>query len=173
MKIIPRSGWKALPAKSVTPADPHRWKGVVVHWFGKPSAAHYHRDCPKLLRAVQRAHMMNTKEGYVDIAYNFAVCPHGHLYELRGLHRRCGANGTTEANIHFMAIVVMNGEDKNGVPDKFTIEERQTLRDAIHWARGQGVGKIVKPHGAITGSECPGASIRKWVENKRYEIHPA
>ena len=44
------------------------------------------------LRSVQRTHQAGE---FNDIAYNFGVCPHGSVYELRGWNRQTGANGTT------------------------------------------------------------------------------
>lgn len=166
MRIIPRREWGARPAKSVTPQRPDRLRGIVVHWFGSPTSKKRHKDCPRQLQAVQRTHMMNKDEGYVDIAYNFAVCPHGAVYELRGWNRRSGANGTSQANKEFLAIVVMAGTG-----DPFPIEARVSLRQLIWRAWDvKKVGKIVKRHGSITGSSCPGPIIGKWVNDKRYLV---
>lgn len=164
MKIHPRKSWGATPAKAVTPVHPTRWKGVVVHWFGSPRAARTHAGCPRLIRAVQRVHKMGE---YTDIAYNLLVCPHGHVYAGRGISRQGGANGTRQSNRDYVSICVMMG-----VGDEFTPQARIALRDTIAYVRSKGAKRVVKRHGEITGSECPGPAISAWVEAKKYEPAP-
>lgn len=163
MEIVRRSQWGARPPESVTPRK--RWKGVVVHWFGSPRAAKTHGGCPGLLRSVQRSHQAGE---FNDIAYNLAVCPHGVVYEGRGLKAQTGANGTTAANRDYGSVVVMIGKG-----DRFTDEAKVALKLAIaHVRRQPNVGREVRRHGEFTGSECPGAEIGKWVKQKRYEPAP-
>jgi hypothetical protein len=162
MVIHSRADWGAKPAESVTSRLPSSFKGIVVHWFGSPVAAKTHAGCPKLLRSVQAGHQAGE---YNDIAYNLAVCPHGHCYELRGIRRQGGANGNTRTNQDFIAIVYMAG-----VGDPLTEPAEKALRELIHWAWGKGVGKIVKTHGSITGSACPGPPLTKWVKDKEYIV---
>ncbi|MCR4340944.1 MAG: peptidoglycan recognition protein family protein [Gemmatimonadaceae bacterium] len=161
MAIVPRSKWGAKPARSRTARDPKALKGVVVHWFGSPRGAKVHDGCPGILRSVQSAHMRGE---YTDIAYNHAVCPHGTVYELRGFGVQSGANGTRRANREYAAVVVMIGRG-----DPFTARARTSLRRTIADWRRHGAGRMVVPHGAITGSECPGEEIRAWLDARLYD----
>lgn len=154
-RIIPRREWGAAPAESVTPSDPAKLRGGVLHWFGKPRARARHADCPAQLRAVQRAHM----EGeFSDIAYNHGVCQHGAIYTLRGFKRRTGANGTPETNRTRYAVVVMIGEGDHPTPRALS---------ATKWLLGEwtrrGAKPSVWPHARITGSECPGRDLKRWL----------
>lgn len=156
MEIVSRAEWGAAPAESVTPWNVAALKGVCVHWFGSPKAADSHAGCDDLLRSVQRGHQAGE---FNDIAYNFGVCPHGTIYELRGWDRQTGANGTTFANENFLAIVYMAG-----VGDPFTDQGRASLAEIVRAALGKIGGSDVRRHGSFTGSECPGPQVGAWVE---------
>lgn len=164
LTILPRSAWRAKPAKSVEPSDPRKLKGVVVHWFGTPKAAYDHRDCPALLRAVQRAHQAGE---FSDIAYSHAVCQHGVAYTLRGFDRQAGANGNKTVNRQYAAAVAMIGKG-----DKPSGELKDTLREVVAEWRARGAGQEVRTHGSITGSECPGPDLTAWVRVRAYEPKP-
>ena len=162
LKIEPRRAWRAKPAKKFTTSDPKKLKGVVCHWFGNPKAVHDHKDCPGLLRAVQRAHQAGE---FSDIAYNHAVCQHGVVYALRGFDRQTGANGNKIANRQYAAVVAMIGEG-----DKPSGELKAALADLIGEWRARGAGLEVKRHGEITGSACPGPELSAWVNVKGFEV---
>lgn len=167
MMIHPRNAWGAKPAKRFTPRRPDSYAGIVVHWFGKPKMALSHTSCPALLRGVQIAHLQNRKEDYSDIAYQYAVCPHGHIYECRGIERQAGANGTGEANRLYAAIVYMAGEG-----DPLTDPAKDSLTWLIRHLRSLGVGDAVLTHGSITRSSCPGPALTDWVKRKRFDVQP-
>lgn len=156
-----REVWGAAPAKSIVFSDPKNLRGVAVHWFGKPRAAPRHRRCQSQLRAVQRIHQRGE---FNDIAYNFAVCQHGEVYELRGWNRQTGANGNRKANRNYGAIVVMVGAGNTANPVALS-----RLRWLIGEYRKRGAGREVRPHGFFTGSTCPGPQIGAWLAAKSYE----
>jgi len=157
-EIIGRKEWGALPPRAPrTRSDPAKLKGVVVHWFGSPKAARTHRGCAALLRSVQKNHM---KGEFIDIAYSMAVCPHGKIYRARGFRYRTGANGTAKTNIDYGSVVWMGGVGDTAP----TPEAKKSIRRVIDEFRRLGAGKAVRTHGSITGSECPGPHLTKWVE---------
>jgi hypothetical protein len=162
--IVPRSKWGARPAKSFTPSDPKKLKGVCVHWFGSPKAVKDHKDCPALLRAVQRAHQAGE---FSDVAYSHCVCQHGVVFAGRGFDRQTGANGNRKANREYAAVCAMIGEG-----DKPSGELKNALREVIAEWRARGAGKEVIRHGSITGSACPGPELGAWVNAKAYEVKP-
>jgi len=164
MRIITRFDWGARAPENVTLSDPKTLKGVVVHWFGIPGAAKSHAGCPALLRSVQNSHMDGE---FSDIAYSHATCPHGAVYELRGFGRQTGANGNRTANRDYAAVVYMAG--RGDVP---TEAGYQALRWIIREWRRKGAGRMVIPHGKITGSECPGPELSLWVARGGFE-YPA
>ena len=153
--IISRAGWGAKPPESVTPWNVSALEGICQHWFGSPKAAATHAGCDDLLRGVQRTHQAGE---FNDIAYNFGVCPHGTVYELRGWNRQTGANGTNEANKTLLAVVYMAG-----VGDALTPQARDALIALYDMAFKKGVGVKAVGHGTITGSECPGPAVRNFL----------
>ena len=164
MNIRSRADWGARQPESVTLSDPKNLKGVVVHWFGSPKAVKRPEDVPAQLRGVQRAHQAGE---FNDIAYNHGIDQWGRVWELRGFHRQTGANGNGQVNRDYAAVVVMIGEG-----DKPTATALASLRALIAEWRKQGAGREVRPHGSITGSECPGPHIRNWIQSKQYESRP-
>jgi hypothetical protein len=161
--IISRDEWGAKPPKAVTPWNIEDLLGVTIHHFGTPRAAASHAGCDDLLRSVQSTHMapggLDTTDGANDIAYNFGVCPHGRIFELRGWDAQTGANGTTSANENFLAFVYMGHSDLDGFPEV----SQDLLGFLLKQAFNKGVGVSVVPHRKFTGSECPGDRAHKWV----------
>jgi hypothetical protein len=157
--IISRAGWGAKPAESVTPWNPAELLGICQHWFGSPKAAATHAGCDDLLRSVQRSHQAGE---FNDIAYNFGVCPHGSVYELRGWNRQTGANGTNDANKTLLAIVYMAG-----VGDPLTNAGKESLIALYAEAFRRGVGVKAVGHGSVapTGTDCPGAQLRNFLSS--------
>ncbi|MBK3561408.1 N-acetylmuramoyl-L-alanine amidase, partial [Streptomyces sp. MBT56] len=113
MDLISRSKWNAKPSKhSLVPVSGAL--GVKVHWEGTPvpaslALADGHSRCDDRVRAIQASHMANPKENYSDIAYHFVVCPHGSVFEGRGLQKRTAANGDVDLNEDHYAVLAMLG----------------------------------------------------------------
>jgi Mannosyl-glycoprotein endo-beta-N-acetylglucosaminidase len=163
VKFVSRKQWGAKAPKAVTKLSPTALAGVAVHWFGSPRAAKSHDGCAGLLRSVQNTHMspggLGAKDGGNDIAYNHAVCPHGHAFTLRGFGVQTGANGDSQSNRDFAAIVYMAGEGDPPPSD----EVRALIADVIRAWQAKGAGPLVKPHQFFTGSDCPGPDLLDWV----------
>src|SRR6266496_2949555 len=86
MQLITRAQWGARPRGngSITPFTP---RGVCVHWECEGWAWSWdHSTCDDKVRNIQAYHM--DVKGWSDIAYNFLACPHGYVFEGRGLNRR-------------------------------------------------------------------------------------
>jgi hypothetical protein len=94
-----------------------------------------------------------------DIAYNFLVCPHGYIFEGRGLNVINGANGTNTANQNSHAICMLAGEG-NDFPDV----EKQAFRECVRYisahtkAPDQCVG-----HRDHKSTACPGDVRYNWI----------
>lgn len=165
MVIAGRAVWGAKPPKEpLTPWNVANLEGICQHWFGSPKAAATHSGCDDLLRSVQSSHQAGE---YDDIAYNFGVCPHGVAYELRGWNFRTGANGTSDANSKFLAIVYMAGTG-----DPLTLKGRETLEALYAEAFKRGVDVKAITHGSITGSACPGPAVKAWLASGAWKPKP-
>lgn len=166
MRLVTRAEWGARPSKYdlVYIAST---LGVKVHYEGayvpkSLAAADAHSSCAGRMRDIQASHLANTREDYSDIAYNAAVCPHGAVFEGRGLHRRTGANGSSALNLADYAVLAMVGNSGLVQP---TDAQLDGVVDAIEWLRSGGAaGKRVRGHRDGYATSCPGDALYAWVQ---------
>ncbi|WP_406515589.1 N-acetylmuramoyl-L-alanine amidase [Streptomyces sp. NBC_00873] len=164
MHLVTRAQWGAKPSKYdlVYIAST---RGVKVHYEGAPvpaSLADHHDQCAVRMRAIQASHLANKTEGYSDIAYNFVVCPHGYIYEGRGLHKRTAANGNQSLNIAHYSVCGMVGDSGLTQP---TDAQLGGIRDAIEHLQSQGgAGTEIKGHRDGYATACPGGPLYAWVQ---------
>ncbi|MDQ0829548.1 hypothetical protein QF032_001392 [Streptomyces achromogenes] len=166
MKLIVRSAWGARPSRYdlVYIAGT---EGVKIHYEGtyvpkSLAAADAHGSCPGHVRDIQASHLANTKEDYSDIAYNAMVCPHGSVFEGRGLHRKTGANGNQPLNAKDYAVCAMLGDSGLVQPTNAMLDG---LVDAVQWLRsGGGAGGEILGHRDGYATSCPGDPLYAWVK---------
>lgn len=166
MKLVIRSQWGAKPSRYdlVYIAST---KGVKVHYEGTAVPASLaepdnHTKCDDRMRALQASHLANTKENYSDIAYSAVVCPHGYVYEGRGLHHLQAANGNQPLNHAHYSVCGMVGSEGLTKP---TTAQLNGIRDAIEWLRAHGgAGDEIRGHRDGYATTCPGEPLYKWVQ---------
>lgn len=141
--------------------------GIALHYSGTLADVHAEHDaCAAVVRAWYDWHTrpggLGVPEGGADVAYNWAICPHGYRFVLRGRRYQPGANGTREANRTFYAVCVMGG-DKPGRKD-LTPEAKLALEDLYHQL-GYELPTVrrAKPHSAFTQTSCPGDELRRLI----------
>lgn len=161
MRLVTRAqlGWPA----SAAPSQPTA-KGVKVHYEGAPVSTRLltdHAACIAEWKAIRASHLANTDEGYSDVAYNYAACPHGYLLEGRGLGRRTGANGNQELNRAHYAIVGLVGSSGLTEP---TDDMLSAIRDGIELLRQNGAGTEIRGHRDGYATACPGGPLYAWVQ---------
>jgi hypothetical protein len=133
-------------------------KGLAFHWEGVATKQAGLESSFETLRAIQKAHLANKAQGYIDIAYNFAVDHLGNVFELRGWDAQGGANGTTAANAEYISICYLAGP---GQP--FTDAAKQAFKSIRNEADIRGIGAENKPHSAFKATACPGDEIRAFI----------
>lgn len=160
MNLVPRVEWGARPPdfRRITsmnsPSTAH-WNGPTIIINGLTTWDH--SRCASLVRGIQNYHMDN--KGWSDIAYNFLVCPHGYVFEGRGINVINGANGTNIGNYTSHAICCLAGEG-----NVFSDSEKQAFRDCVEYisnntgAPNQSIGH--RDHKSTT---CPGDERYLWV----------
>lgn len=161
MKLVTRAqlGWptSAAPSQATT-------KGVKVHYLGSPVSTKLltdHGECLNLWKDIRRSHLANKAEGYSDVAYNHAACPHGYLLEGRGLRKRTGANGNQTLNQGHYAIVGLVGSSGLTEPTDVMLT---AIRDGIDLHRNNGAGTEIKGHRDGYATACPGGPLYAWVK---------
>ncbi|OII60597.1 hypothetical protein BJP40_09560 [Streptomyces sp. CC53] len=136
-------------------------RGVKVHYLGTAYTSRAYEGCAAYVRQLRAAHLANTAENYVDVAYNLLVCEHGTVFEGRGAHRRSGANGTAELNrAHYAVCALLGSSGLTEPPDAML----RGLRDAIDYLRREGAaGDEVLGHRDGHPTSCPGEPLHAWV----------
>ncbi|MFF2228598.1 peptidoglycan recognition family protein [Streptomyces globisporus] len=161
MQLVTRQqlGWPA----SAAPSQPTA-KGVKIHYLGSPVSTKLlgdHKECVALWKDIRRSHLANKAEGYSDVAYNYAACPHGYLLEGRGLRKRTGANGNQALNIAHYAIVGLVGSSGLTEPTDAMLT---AIRDGIDLLRKNGASTEIKGHRDGYATACPGGPLYAWVQ---------
>lgn len=141
-------------------------QGVKIHYEGTAvpadlAGAGQHHRCAARVNAIERSHLANTAEGYISIAYSAMVCPHGTVYEGRGAHAKCGANGNSALNTNHYAVCAMLGDSGLTEPTEAMLNG---LVDAIEWLRRDGgAGPEIRGHRDGYATSCPGEPLYAWV----------
>ncbi|MFR9675774.1 peptidoglycan-binding protein [Streptomyces sp. TR02-1] len=165
MKLVSRSRWGAEPSRYPLEAL-NSTEGVKIHYEGTRvpktlARARNHHKCAGRVRAIQASHLANRSEDYSDIAYNFVVCPHGSVYEGRGLHMRPGANGSHQLNTRHYAVMAILGSSGLTKPTPAMLDG---LLEAIeHLRRSGGAGDDVAGHRDGYPTACPGDRLYRWI----------
>lgn len=150
-------GWPPSAASSQTST-----LGTKIHYEGTPvHIASDHNLCIQEWKNIRESHLANTKEGYVDIAYNFGACPHGWLFEGRGLGKETAANGNQDLNHAHYSIVGLVGDSGDVTPTDLMLS---SIRDGIELLQANGAGSEIKGHRDGYPTDCPGDDLYNWVK---------
>lgn len=167
MKLVSRVelGWSPKsPA-----ADMPEALGVKIHYEGTLVPKVDHAECAERWKRIRANHLANEKENYVDVAYNLAVCQHGHVFEGRGAGKRPGANGSFGLNSSHYAVLVMIGSEGETEP---TPEAVGATREVIHYLRQRGAEKEILGHRDGYATACPGDALYALVKSGELEPLP-
>jgi len=158
--IRSRSQWGARSPRrrsTGTMADPStgHYNGPDVTVRGQKEFDHRH--CDGLVRGIQNFHMDG--RGWNDIAYNYVICPHGVIYEGRGLNTWNGANGTNHGNQNSHAVMWLAGEG-----NAFTMRAKAAFRSIVKYISE----RTAAPYRAIghrdhKSTACPGDTRYAWI----------
>jgi hypothetical protein len=157
VKIEARSsfGWGATRAGRATPSQ-----GIVIHYdgFNRALAAKGHAACRAYWKKTRAFHMGSTR-GWVDIGYSWGVCPHGGVFEGRGLYRSQAAQ--PGGNSTWYSVTTMGGDSED-----LTGAQIEALRDLRAWLRAEhGVGDGVRGHRDFISTSCPGDRTYKLIKS--------
>ncbi|MEU9617336.1 peptidoglycan-binding protein [Streptomyces sp. NPDC048209] len=161
MQLVTRDqlGWPASAAP-----DQASTQGVKIHYEGTyvdPGLLTDHNRCVREVRAIRDSHLANTAENYSEIAYNYLACPHGFLFEGRGLGKRTGANGSQPLNRAHYAVCALVGSEGMTEPNDAMLN---ALRDGIELLQAHGAGGEIKGHRDGYATSCPGDALYRWVQ---------
>lgn len=158
MKYVTRAGWGAKPRKCSEPLP--SISAIVYHYTAADADEQSdHRNCAARVRSVQSFHQ--NQRGWCDVAYNFLVCKHGHVFEGRGLHCKSGATGAANA---FTIAVCFLGDDTAG-RDDLTAAGRLALVDITRHIEHHLGRKKHNGHREYMSTSCPGNEIMQYIKS--------
>ncbi|MBA3298244.1 MAG: hypothetical protein H0U19_15060 [Acidobacteria bacterium] len=160
--IHSRKAWGAKTPKPRTPQNVKAVRELFVHWPGGIPATWQSVNTAaeerQTMRNIQSFHM-GPERGWSDFAYNFAIFQSGRIYRGRGMDwvpaAQAGHNTNTTA-----VVVFIGPEDR---PSSAVLVALKSLRH--HCERRAGHRLAVRPHGAVTSTECPGPRLRAFVSD--------
>jgi hypothetical protein len=151
-RLVTRAEWGARPARgAIGNINP---EGVTVHYNG-PAFGGFpwdHGRCAQMVRGTQAFHLDG--RGWADIAYTAMVCPHGFVFEGRGVRQRTAAQGTNDGNRRSLALMFLAGD---GEP--ITEEARAA---ALWWANEVARVPLRWAHRDWHSTACPGGTLAVW-----------
>lgn len=163
MKLEKRSafGWGATPAPRANTN-----LGLVVHYDGSNQnlAGKTHSACHTYWKNARHHHTAGN--GWIDIGYAFAVCPHGFVLEGRGFGRQQAAELPTpgkiqNGNSRWVSVTFMSGPNERPTPDQ--INAFRALRAELMHTHS--VGDDIKGHRDFTQTSCPGNILYAMVND--------
>lgn len=155
MKIEYRAsfGWPKTAAGYAPCAN-----GLVVHYDGNNQdlANKSHDACHSYWKAIRRYHM--DSNGWLDIGYSFAVCPHGYVLEGRGWqHEQAAQPG---GNTTWTSVTFMSGDSEK--PTTAQVNAFKELRDYLH---RKGLSSGLRGHRDFICTSCPGEILYSMVKS--------
>lgn len=158
MDLVRRSefGWPSTSGGF--PENPTR--GLVIHYDGSPGPLNLKSDHDKCVAHWKRTRTIHLGRGWADVGYSFAACPHGKIFEGRGLGRYQAAQGTTHGNSNYYSVTTMLG-----VGERPTTAQINAIRQLRSWLMGKGVSGTVKGHRDFKSTECPGDIVYRMVQD--------
>lgn len=164
MEYVSRSelGWPA----SAAPDQVVTVEGLKIHYEGTSVPVEAHTKCAGRWTQIRNSHLANTAEGYSDVAYNWAVCNHGVIFEGRGWGKQTGANGSQALNRPHNAILWMGGTSGVTVPSDAAVA---AIKGLVAYLRSRGAGKDILGHRDGYATACPGDAMYGLVVSGKLE----
>jgi len=108
---------------------------------------------------------MGANRGWSDIGYSFGVCPHGQIFEGRGLDRTQAAQPGGNSTWYSCTLMSGPGEDPPAV-------QINAVRELRAWLMGKGMGAAVKGHRDFYSTSCPGDGLYRMVRDGTFARPP-
>ena len=168
--MITRAQWGAAPTQgSMSGWGSGQPTGIAIHYVGGSGwiGLSDHDQCFAMMRSIQN-YAMNGGNGwtYSDIEYNLAACPHGEVFEGRGLHLQGAAQKGANAS-HLSVLVLANVKDTiTGSPLAAATNAAVALAQQTFPTIREVCGHR-DTAGNPTGTNCPGDLIEQWINAGR------
>lgn len=164
MRFVNRTalGWGPSGGAPARPTE-----GLVIHYDGSDQglAARPHSMCLAYWRRTRAFHTGPERE-WADIGYSFGACPHGYIFEGRGLDRVQAAQ--PGGNSSWYSCTLMSGPGEDPTP-----EQVDAVRQLRAWLMSKGVGPAVRGHRDFYSTSCPGDRLYRLVRDGFFSESPS
>lgn len=165
MTYYRRAQWRARAVAPGQRLDRNAVVGLALHWPGDSVRRETPAEVMAALRSFQTQHVDGN--GWRDIAYQEAVDQAGNVYRLRGLRYQSAANGDTDTNERYGAVLLLLAIGEKPSEAMRAAVRRVVTRHRQLFPRST---KLV-PHSAIRPdpTDCPGDLVRQLIANGQLE----
>ena len=165
MKYTPRQQWSLRPrgwgskGRKLPGLTGDKSGGVVLHYSAITARHLDHKaQCAERVRQHLRHH--TESKGWIYLAYNWVVCPHGHIFEGRGWRARNAAN--RGENYRTLSVLWMGGPT-----DPVTPPAIKAIRRVLSAAFFRGWEEWVRGHGELGATSCPGP-LQELIDDEQF-----
>lgn len=149
-------GWPKSGAAYANPKS-----GLVVHYDGTNQRL-ADRECEECFRYWRNTRIFHTgpSRGWADIGYSFGACPHGRVFEGRGLFKTQAAQ--PGGNTTYYSVSLMCGPN-----DRITDAQINAVRQLREWLMepSTSIRGTVKGHRDFVATSCPGDRLYRMVRD--------
>lgn len=168
MTTYGRADWGARPARSGPgPLAALDVVGLVFHWPAMKTPLRGFDAVAEALRGWQAYHM---SKGWSDIAYQVAVDQDGNRWNLRGLDTQSAANGDTDVNDEFGAVLLILAPGEEPTPKMIREARRVVVDHRLLFRKSD----ALLGHGEVRPepTACPGPVVQRHLELGTFEPVP-
>lgn len=169
MTTYSRADWDARPARpGPGPLAARDVIGLAFHWPAMKSPVRGRAAVAAALRGWQDYHMDD--RGWSDIAYQVAADQDGNRWLLRGLDTQSAANGDTDVNDDFGAVLLILAPGEEPSPKMI----RQVRSIVVDHRQLFPRSDVLVGHNEIRaeGTQCPGPIVQRHLEAGTFEPQP-
>lgn len=172
-EVIPRSRWRAkfLQSNHTPMSKPYR---ITIHHTAEPMLSSGIQASIAEVRGLQQSHQQ--EKGWADIGYHYLVDRAGRVFEGRSLEvqgAHAGNAALNRGNIGICLLGNFHSQPERGSSYSRAqfppVSQLQGLEKLVNQLRGDFriARKQVKGHGELKETQCPGGSLRVWIQNYR------
>lgn len=165
MLFYSRDEWDARPATDGPGRlTPSRVRGIALHWPAMGGRLDTVNEVKAALRSWQAYHMDG--HGWSDIAYQRAVDQQGNTYQLRGYRTQSAANGDTDVNQTYGALLLVLAIGEKPSPELVNATRREVRRFRERFPKATRIvgHQDIRPE----PTTCPGPAVMGLIHAGRF-----
>ena len=161
IEVIPKESWGESTSKDQCRS--HQIRYISIHHSA--TLVTDNRKVPRNLQNYQRYHQ---KQGWMDIAYHFAIDRKGNVYQGRDID--CAGDTFTKYDPTGHLLIMLDGNFEQQTPSK---ESLDSLSKMVSWATQEYGVELsnIHYHKQLAATACPGESLIDFIEGEELLKH--